>query len=325
MADIAALLTSNTAHYCTPPEVIVPMKRLLVPAGSGRRFGDFATNDAGRVLIQPHAYADGIVANGLEVDRRGVDAWFENPPYGDEIESFAANQAYWGRTVGVPGLSLLPARDDTRWCQTHIFATADAWVHVRGRFTFWLLIPLDRKDAATPKKRKDGSKREPYYLRRFYPRATDDHLPDPFVHVCPGWAIGPELGDNGLPQSAPFPSLIPFWADPATVERDPLMEVEALRELVRAAAETMRARERDEQAETWLAEAERLLGSKRFRSRAPLEVGVFERLAECTPIEAVPEHPISIRSFARHFGSMGTLTIARGPHRGVYQNKRRVA
>src|SRR5690606_20716947 len=109
------------------------------------------------------------------------------------------------------------------------------------------------------------------------------------------------------------------------VERDPLLEVEALRELVRVAVEAVDARGRDDEhaetIETWLAEAEALLGSRRFRSRAPFEVDVFDRLAKSLPSSKAIEHPISVREFARHFASMGTLTIARGPHRGVYQNR----
>lgn len=324
MADIDALMTSSNKHYCTPPDIIRRARLILVPKGSGRRLGDFATNDAGRLLVRPHAYADGIESDGLTVDRRCVDTWWENPPYGDEIEEFTEREAYWGRTVGVPGVALLPARDDTKWCQGHIFATADAWVHVAGRFTFWMLIPLERGDAAPPKKRKDGTSREPYYLRRWYPNATADNLPDPFILVRQGWAIGPELGENGRPQSAPFPSLIPFWADPNTTERDPRDEVEALRELVHAAAVAMRDQPSSETVDTWLAEAECLLGSKRFRSTADLDMAPFERLADATQINPPGDHPISIKEFARRFGDLGKLTIARGRHAGVYINRRRV-
>lgn len=309
MADIRALLTSNTAHYCTPPDVTVPMRKLLVPEGSGRRLGDFATNDAGRLLIRPSLYADGVNADGLTLRWSDASCTFLNPPYGPEIEKFMGVQSYWGREIGVPGVALVPARDDTQWCQRHVFGSADAWLHVEGRFAFWLVIPIRREDAIIRKDR-DGKNREPYYLRRWFPAAEDGNLPAPFVSVSPGWAVGPELGENGKPQSAPFPSLIPFWADPETEERDPRAEVEALHMLVAEAAARL-----GPDADEWLYQADRLLG-KRLERRG-LDRDVFDRLAALCPKEK--SHPISVRRFAQLFGHMGTLTIARGPHRGVYQ------
>jgi hypothetical protein len=67
-----------------------------------------------------------------------------------------------------------------------------------------------------------------------------------------------------------------------------------------------------------------LLGTKRFSRRAPLDLGVFERLAAATRTNPRPEHPINVRAFAREFGKYGTLVICRGPHVGTYQRGRRV-
>lgn len=313
MANIAALMTSNTQHYCSPLDIVIPMRRIHVPHGSGRRLLDPGSNSASQVGA--HLVCDGSEGrDGLAMRWSEAHCWYCNPPY-DEIDRWTATMAYWGRSVGVPGIGLIPARDDTQWCQKNIFASADAWVHLIGRLTFLLPIPLERKNAGQPKKSGD----EPYYLRRWFPLATDDRLPEGFVSIAPGLAVGPELGKNGKPQSAPFPSLVPFWADPETSEPDLRDEIDALRDLVRVAAAEAK---RDGRGDAWLEEAEAVLGSKRMRVRGPLNPALFERLAK--ERKAAPDNAISVRAFAREFGPLGTLTIARGPHRGVYQNKKRV-
>jgi hypothetical protein len=313
MANLTALMTSNNIHYCSPPDILEPMRRVLVPRGCGRRLLDPGSNDASQVGA--HLVLDGEDGrDGLSFRWSEANCFYNNPEYGTNIKKWTAKQAYWGRSVGVPGIALLPARDDTEWCQRHIFGTADAWVHVGGRLTFWLPIPLDRSDAGPP---KDGES-ERYYLRRWFPLATDDDLPPPFVSVGPGLAVGPELGKNGKPQPAPFPSLVAFWADPISHEHDPRAELEALRELVRVAVASMG---KEDGKDGWLADAEAVLGAKRFRARGPLDPKVFEKLIS---VGKAPDHAISVRAFAREFGSLGNLTIARGVHRGVYQNMRRV-
>jgi hypothetical protein len=320
--NIAALLTSKNEHYCTPPEVVRPMRRTLVPKGSGRRLMDPASNGAS--IVGANLHGDGITVNGLELRACGADAWFNNPPYGGQIAKWIEWQHYSGRVVGVPGISLLPARTDTAWCD-QVFASADAWVFVRGRLTFWIPIPLARHRAAKVLD-KDGNELEPYYLRRWYPTATDEDLPKPFRLLAPGLAVGPELGSNGKPQSAPFPSLIPFWADPHALEPDPRDELDALRELVRSAAQSVRhgevalrgcgSTEESDQLAVWQARAEQMLGSSRYIDDLPLRVEILDRLTRSAPSH---EYPIDVRTFARHFGPLGTLCVARGRYRGVHR------
>lgn len=318
MANLDALMTSTNVHYCTPPRIIRPMRKVLVPKGSNRKLGDFGSNDGS--IVGAHLVADGIRADGLTCRWSDADAWYNNPKYGNEIDDWTKCQAYWGRTVGVPGISLIPARTDTEWMRRDIFATADAWVFVDGRLVFWVPIPLVREEAQ-PRK---GKASEPYYLRRWYPEATLENLPRPFRLMPNGTIMGPELGENGKPQSAPFPSLVAFWADPEANEVDPADETKALRELVRCAREAIewgRDQDRDgdtEMEDRWLAEAEGLLGSKMFADDLPMQVAVFERFG-LGGLER--PYPIDVKTFARHFLPLGTLVVARGRHRGVWRPK----
>lgn len=320
MADIRALLSSRNQNYCTPPEVVRPMRRLLIPKGCGRKLMDPASNGAS--IVGAHLTADGVAVDGLELRPSWPEhVWYQNPPY-DEIERWTEWQAHCGRVLGVPGLSLIPARTDTKWARRDIFGSADAILFLDGRLTFWVPIPLHRRDAAEPAKDK-----EPYYLRRWYPDATDETLPAPFRRLSPGMAIGPELGENGRPQAAPFPSMIPFWADPETVEPDLSAELAALRELVRSAAGPVletegRARDRGatgpaDACAAWLARAEQLAGVSPDADSLPLQVEVLDALARAGG--PVDPHAVSVRAFARRFGGMGTLVVARGRHKGVHR------
>jgi hypothetical protein len=53
----------------------------------------------------------------------------------------------------------------------------------------------------------------PSFLRRWYPTASDTNLPPPWRLLEPGIAVGPEVGKDGKPCGAPFPSLVPYWGD----------------------------------------------------------------------------------------------------------------
>ena len=308
---IAACLTSITEHYCTPPVVDDRVHATLVPRGSGRTLIDAATN--GAAITRPNFYCDGTDGrDGLTAAWDIADTWYNNCPYGTEIKKWVERQAHWGRTMGLPGIALLPARVDTEWCREYVFKTADAWLFLDGRLAFWLPIPLERSAASGD-----------YYLKKWYPWATDDNLPSPFRSLSPGFAVGPELGKTGKPQSAPFPSMIAFYADQTAEEMDPRDEREALRELVRTAGESVlheRAKTTGEEVlvlDQWEAEAERLLGSAYFNTDGPLDLAAFARIAERSAAQG--DHPITVREFARHFLSLGTLIVARGPHRGVWR------
>jgi hypothetical protein len=210
---IGALLTSRNQHYCTPPVAVRPMCRTLIPPGSGRTLFDGATNSAS--IIPATMIADGEQADGKTCRWSDCDTFYLNPDYAT-IEEWVPRLDYWGREVGMPGIALVPARDDTVWMQggtkggtriPGIFESADAWLYVKGRLTFWVPIPIQKKHAPAV----DSGER--YYLQRWYKDATIDNLPEPFRKLDKRTAIGPELGANGRPQSAPFPSIIPFWAD----------------------------------------------------------------------------------------------------------------
>lgn len=215
---IAACLTSKSMHYCTPPRVIVPARRVLVPKGSGRTLIDPWTNDASQVGAD--LVCDGEKVDGHQAKWTAADTSFENPPYGEEILACVETSHHWHVEVGMPGISLYPARTDTVWMQggrkgkrevVGVYRSADAWVEVKGRLAFWRPISITRDGAP------GVEKGERYYMQRWWPWATDEKLPKPFRLVSPGLAVGPEVaGPSGKPataQSAPFPSLIAFWAD----------------------------------------------------------------------------------------------------------------
>lgn len=218
---IAACLTSKTGHYCSPPEYVVPMKRTLVPPGSGRTLGDFWTNDASQIGADYIAdISKGV--DGHTVKWTVADTAHSNPEYGEKILAAVQTMHHWHVEIGMPGLALLPARTDTVWMQggtkagtrmVGIHESCDAWLEVKGRFTFWRPIPIHEADAPAPEKKTEAK----YFLRRWWPKATDEDLPPGFRLVSPGLAVGPEVagppGKPAKPQSAPFPSLIGFWAD----------------------------------------------------------------------------------------------------------------
>jgi hypothetical protein len=319
MADLRALMSSANEHYCTPPNLIGRMHKVLIPEGSKRTLFDPSSNRAS--LVGANKVADGEAADGLTCDWDCCHGFYGNFPYGRALLPFSKRAAYWGRERGLPGITLTPARSDTEWCQKHIKGTADAWVEVRGRLTFWTPIPIRKKDALV----RNGEK---IFLQRWWATATEEALPKPFRLLGDGFAIGPELSLDGKPQPAPFPSLISFWGDPKhAIEPDPRDEREALRELVRVAMCDMielRRRGHDRtsgevaDAAKWMAEAERLLG-KHSEDCQPIRRQLFE--AVTTARARKPKFPVDVRTFAAHFLDLGVLTIARGPHRGVYMSK----
>lgn len=217
---IDACLTSKSEHYCSPPKIIVPMHRVLIPAGSGRTLIDPWTNKASQVGAD--LICDGTKADGHEARWTEADASYENPPYGDKIAQCIETSHHWHVEIGMPGIWLGPSRTDTVWMQggtrkgkriVGLHESLDAWVEVKGRLTFWRPIAIKRKDAPPPEK-KGG---EQYYLQRWWPWAKADNLPDGFRLIGKGLAVGPEVvgeaGKPAHPQSAPFPSFVGFWAD----------------------------------------------------------------------------------------------------------------
>lgn len=164
------------------------------------------------------------------------------------------------------------------------------------------------------------------YLQRWWPWATEQHLPKPFRLLGNGFAVGPEISKDGKPSPAPFPSLICFFADPKTHDYDPRDELEALRELARVAIldvteAKIRGREngdssRVEACARWLVRAEQVLG-ERYNDVDDLRLESFERLLSVA--KRRPKHPVDVRTFAVYFRRLGALTVARGPHASYYR------
>lgn len=219
---IAACLTSKSEHYCSPPRIIVPTRRLLVPAGSGRTLLDPWSNEASQTGAK--LVCDGVRIDGHTARWTDADTSIENPPYGEKIEDCIQTSHHWHVGAGMPGIWLGPARTDTRWMQggtrsgkrvIGIHESCDAWVEIKGRLTFWRPIAIKAKDAPPPEK-KGGEK---YYLQKWWPTASNDNLPAGFRLIRKGLAVGPEVagppGKPARPQAAPFPSIVGFWADQA--------------------------------------------------------------------------------------------------------------
>lgn len=312
--NISACLTSNKQHYCTPARIVCPMNRLLIPPGSGRTLIDPATNSAAATGATFNALGEGDV-DGLTARWSVADCWFNNPPY-NNVEKWAEAQAYWGGDVGLPGMSLVKASLDTGWAQTILLPSADAICLIKGRLAFHLPIPLELNDADPV-----TGDEKPYFLRRWYPWATDDNLPAGYRSVSPGWAIGPELSKKPKPsfQFAPFPSMVCFWRD--REHDDPMpISVEMLVEDDPSAPSVVRGRDGKwrmftgyadgEDAETYSREV-----SEEFARAALREFGTQP------VVEPVVEHPISIREFYRHFIGIGAIVVPRGPQRGVYPQR----
>lgn len=231
--NLAALMTSKNGHYITPPQIIGPLHRMLrikhehechavgaKPLTGVVPFFDPYSNDASQTGAKWSCDItkgqDGNAADWSARKRPHADKAFvfKNPEYGQAIALAMATTHRFGRELeSCEIISLLPNRPDTQWCQRYVFGSADAWIHIEGRLTFWKMIPIDDprpwKDRKSPKDPKD----QPYFLRRWFTDASDESLPKPFRLLAPGFAIGPELGSNGQPQAAPFPSLLPYWGD----------------------------------------------------------------------------------------------------------------
>lgn len=243
-----ALLTSRFGSYLTPPDFMGRVHRMLhrKQVLEYERAGEVYVPAGPPTFLDPYSNACSLTGARHTCDiTQGVDGnavhWgdpryrrqhgaagftFCNPEYGDAIAAAMAKMHHEGRVLRSSEIvALLPARPDTVWCQDHVFASADAWVWVRGRITFWLAIPiadprtraerraeLDETKAMAAIGKKPKVKPVPF-LRRWYPDASDACLPDPWRLLEPGVAVGPEVGSNGKPCGAPFPSLVPYWGD----------------------------------------------------------------------------------------------------------------
>jgi hypothetical protein len=214
-----ALLSSDNIHFNTPPSFVARLHGLWPGPG----FADMADNPTSvtrarsRCMGPDLEHTDGLAA-------RWSGPSFCNPPYGREMPRWSAAWHHWGRRLRTAEIvGLVPARPDAAWCQgawtdpdfgdsVGVLRSADAWVWVSGRLTFWRPIAIAEADAPARFDR-DGKAMGKIYLRRWYPDACDEALPEPFVLHERGTAIGPTLAANGKPSAAPFPSLVPYWGD----------------------------------------------------------------------------------------------------------------
>lgn len=120
-----ALFTSKTEHWCTPEEVLVPVRKVgpiqLDPCSNPHStVGAVATYDA--------------ASNGLIQDWRPHGFTFVNPPYGRKLAEWASKIIVEAEK-GTEMIVLTPARTDTRWCQAILNAT-DAPLFWKGRMKF---------------------------------------------------------------------------------------------------------------------------------------------------------------------------------------------
>jgi len=316
---IQACLSSNNEHYLTPTEITRPMRRLLVPKGSGRTLIDLATNAAAinAGLVRADFTCDGTPdgGDGLTVDASVADCWFSNHPYGTKIKAFTRRAHELGRGRGMPGISVTPFRGSS-WAHEYIFGSADAWLIADKRFVFWRPIPIRQLPESEfldlPEGKREAARER--YLRAWFYAADEEELPPPFRCIGENWAVGPELKslascheDDVTPwQGAPFDTMIAFWADP----RDyggPVLPVALGQSFLDQTADGrwVLSDLGDEQDEREV--------SERFAHSWIKEFG--------TPPRKPADHPITVREFVRHFGHLGTIVVARGPYAGVYRKR----
>jgi hypothetical protein len=197
-----ALLSSDSEHWLTSP----PFLDLVVEV-HGRIDLDPGSNRGSIVPAAVSAYAGEV--DGLSMPWR--DKVFINPEYGVNIGLWIDRMVdRGGRMRCCEIVALLPARVDTKWCED-VMRSADAWCFWRGRLTFWRTwAPEAEMERLTAKERRDPKLALPGILEAM--RAGSP--PEGFRVNANGLIVGPELNKStGLPQPAPFPSLIPYWGD----------------------------------------------------------------------------------------------------------------
>lgn len=199
MALSAALLSSAVEHWLTPPGFL----RLVVKV-HGHIDMDPATNRGTVVPANDHAYVGEV--DGLSIPWRGNV--YNNPPFGTQIGLWVRRMIEHGEhTRAAKIIAMLPARVDTAWGQS-VMGSADAWCFWAGRITFWRVW-----DPAAELERLTNRERG-LAIAGVLETLRDGALPKPFVLNANGLVVGPELNKStGLPQPAPFPSLVPYWGD----------------------------------------------------------------------------------------------------------------
>jgi hypothetical protein len=120
---LAALLSSDSPDWCTPPEVLDPVR-----AFAAIRFDPFS--NAGSIVGAQESIC--LPSDSLLLDWPLDGLIWCNPPYGRELARCAAKIAEQARR-GAELITLVPARTDTRWWKV---LAPRVWCAWRGRITF---------------------------------------------------------------------------------------------------------------------------------------------------------------------------------------------
>ena len=122
-SSLAALLSSDSPDWCTPSEVLDPVR-----AFAAIRFDPFS--NAGSIVGARESICLPDDSLLMEWPLSGL-IWC-NPPYGRELARCAAKISEQARR-GAEIITLVPARTDTRWWQK---LSPRVWCAWRGRITF---------------------------------------------------------------------------------------------------------------------------------------------------------------------------------------------
>lgn len=176
-SSLAALLSSDSPDWCTPSEVLDPV-RAFAPI----RFDPFS--NAGSIVGAQESIclpADSLL---LEWPLDGL-IWC-NPPYGRELARCAAKISEQARR-GAEIITLVPARTDTRWWHE---LSPRVWCAWRGRITFLEQDAAWRSRVASALSRRgracDPTQLEPR-LRVTESLVANESAPFPAALCYQGW------------------------------------------------------------------------------------------------------------------------------------------
>lgn len=124
---LSPLMSSDRMDWCTPPEVLDPLRAALGPIGLDPCWNENA-------ITEPAAY---YTQHGLENSWRTFDEprlVFVNPPYGRALGAWTRKAFFEAAHFGTEIVLLVPARTDTKWFQP--LWQADALCFWEGRIKF---------------------------------------------------------------------------------------------------------------------------------------------------------------------------------------------
>lgn len=166
----AQLYTSNSEHWCTPPELIAILKGL---------------SDIG---LDPCSNDSSIVGAKTEFSRKedglsrswvGHGLVYVNPPYGRVISSWT-KKMYEEAEKGAEIIALLPAKTDTRWFHDYVLKS-DKLFFFKGRLKFLDYLTGEPVNSAT----------FPSLLAYYGPRPMQFQQALSTPYSYPGWFVVP--------------------------------------------------------------------------------------------------------------------------------------